>query len=368
MEWKILSNSFLYLGIVIIVLNTSCKSGVEYSGLQSSLLSDTIIRCNVNVNLKAKQINIKTDGQEEKKGIIINSKEIEFTKKSSGLKEIAAFKLVNDEVFITFSDSINQTNIIAKTEKSGNQKYLKEVEQILLEKRKKLNNKQISFLLLSISSSKAPVERIFRKDGDIIKEPENGSVFYVFDEYSSLYEKLGSSDPVKRLYEGGLIEIMEEKRPFLVSITTREGVISGNRFKTGGLTRTDVGETYEYGNYSSSVTIKDFRFYYLNKSDLKILSSTFGYRILLENKGNSWAIYSEGMYSYYDDQPLRMLKGSKINQFLISEILPKIECDYLNNRVIKNGFLDIGIFTSNKLSWHKADESEIKTYCQYARL
>lgn len=145
------------------------------------------------------------------------------------------------------------------------------------------------------------------------------NMFIIFDNYSKCSTDL--INPSDYPHNTDLAEDLKSKNPIIIRYTESNVNYSGNRFNNGGLSRDQVGRTYDYGNYSYSAVRKEVELYRYDKITNKIMETSFGF---VDDSINGFKLYSFYSQHYYPDYT-----NTELGKFLknVSDFLKKnYEC------------------------------------------
>jgi len=132
-------------------------------------------------------------------------------------------------------------------------------------------------------------EYIFENTNPI---PEKTDFFIFFDTLSNhkINPQFNSTTYQKLMLN------LQSKSPIVIRQSIQSTTFSGNKFKDGGLTRSQIGDAYDYGNYTTTETSEEIELYQYNSIKNKLESFNIGY-IKGENDPN-YRIYDFKTKSY----------------------------------------------------------------------
>jgi hypothetical protein len=220
--------------------------------------------------------------------------------------------------------------------KEENNQLVKEIKDNfkddLIDERRKLNANEINSILVKKTKEefqfKKEDEEIF-KDGDLV----------VLFESKIITEKPKWETDWLLMYN--IKEIIGNKHPFLVVFSNREVDVAGNRFQEGGLTRSQVGATYDYANYKKTVKFLSAKFLFYNIETSSIYVDNINYLIYYNKIENEWIKEFEGLQNFSNNE---IINNENDASFLKKNIINYI---FKNNSKLKNG-----VVKNNKIIWN----------------
>lgn len=206
------------------------------------------------------------------------------------------------------------------------------IKDDLIDERRKLNANEINSILINKSKKefqfKKDDEEIF-KDGDLV----------VLFESKIITEKPKWETDWLLMYN--IKEVIGNKHPFLVVFSNREQVMTGNRFQDGGLSRAQVGGTYDYANYKKTVKFLSAKFLFYNINNSSIYGENINYLIYYSKTENGWIKEYEGLQDLSNNAIIDSKNDSNfVKNNIINYVLE-------NNSKLKNG-----VIKNNKIIWN----------------
>lgn len=137
-----------------------------------------------------------------------------------------------------------------------------------------------------------------------------GTNFVPFVDYTTLNQLSVDRDSVY-FFLTDIFDIIKKETPLVVRVSERPLSSSGNRFNDGGLSRRDIGITYDYGNYSYNFLRQEFQIYYLDILNNSLIETEIGY-IIDNSNGQSIRDGELKPFSFYSQREIHNNHWKKI--------------------------------------------------------
>jgi hypothetical protein len=321
--------------IFIFIFFISCNKKGQYNSTIYSIDTNDSTKVEIEYDTINEIINFNFNNKIFE-GQISNDTTLVFSQKNATSKKIEvdndnmSFHINIDGVrYYVYGTNQNSKKINSKINDSIKLKIKTEIINAkTIDEREKLTSKEFEDYLILESSDNFG----WNINGNEIFK--NGDIVVLFNDY---YDDVKLNN-FPLYYTKDAIKL---KKPLLVVFHSFEGIMTGNRFRDGGLNANQVGYTYSYGNYETEVKFLRAHFVYFNYRFVKLSLDNYIYLYYFENNSSQWVKSYEGLCNFnakenYEDEMDNIFFKEKIVDIIFS-----------NNKKYKTG-----VVKNNKVIWN----------------